>query len=241
MGEFFDALSEGVGQELLKHGTGATAEAILRPGWEALLVEAARTSLATLALQGAVTELRTVGKRGRPGLTKAAEDIEALRLKLPDPVKDKIDGFLDSTFKMPFWGDVATGVREDLAKTLSASREAGENLDQSAKRVQAAMRDTGRARAELIARTETTGSLNAGHAAVREHLETLGIIKGKMWLSILDGDTREEHRAANGQTVGVREDFIIGGERAQYPGAMNLSAAQRCNCRCAAISVLKED
>jgi uncharacterized protein with gpF-like domain len=74
-----------------------------------------------------------------------------------------------------------------------------------------------RKRAYRIARTETTGAMNAGHVA---QMQSLGsAVQGKRWLAIDDKDLRETHSQANGQTVqGVDASFNIGGFDAPYPG-----------------------
>ncbi|NOY42725.1 MAG: hypothetical protein GXP26_12930 [Planctomycetes bacterium] len=64
-----------------------------------------------------------------------------------------------------------------------------------------------RKRAMKIARTETTGALNAGHEAAREDLYAAGLIVGKKWLTIDDNDVRAEHAALNSSVAAPREDF----------------------------------
>lgn len=54
----------------------------------------------------------------------------------------------------------------------------------------------------------------------------------KTWIAILDSKTRATHAEADGQEVGVNEDFIVGNERAKYPRSPELSAKESINCRC---------
>ena len=54
----------------------------------------------------------------------------------------------------------------------------------------------------------------------------------KEWVAILDSATREDHVLADGQQVGVNENFTVGGEEANFPRDPNLSAKQSINCRC---------
>lgn len=54
----------------------------------------------------------------------------------------------------------------------------------------------------------------------------------KEWVTILDNVTRLTHVRADGQVVGVNEDFIVGNEKAQFPRSPELSAAESMNCRC---------
>jgi len=89
-------------------------------------------------------------------------------------------------------------------------------------------------RALVIARTESTTaanytSLTAGKEA---NYET-----EKEWLSIEDNRTRDSHRVANGNQVGMDEFFIVNGEEMQYPGDPNGSASNNVNCRCSVLTI----
>ena len=83
--------------------------------------------------------------------------------------------------------------------------------------------------AERIARTETTAAANYG--AIQS-----GAVSGyemqKRWISALDKRTRDPHGSTNGQKVGEKEPFIVGGEQLLYPGDPNGSAGNVINCRC---------
>ena len=63
----------------------------------------------------------------------------------------------------------------------------------------------------------------------------------KEWVSISDEKTREAHISANGQTVGIDENFIVGGEVLRFPGDMTQGAslANTINCRCTVIYTLQ--
>jgi uncharacterized protein with gpF-like domain len=53
------------------------------------------------------------------------------------------------------------------------------------------------------------------------------------WIAASGERTRSSHNAADGQTVGMDEPFIIGGESLDYPGDPSGSADNVINCRCA--------
>lgn len=57
----------------------------------------------------------------------------------------------------------------------------------------------------------------------------------KRWRSILDSKTRDSHVVADGQIVGVNENFMVGGYQAKMPRAANLPPEESMNCRCVAI------
>ena len=101
----------------------------------------------------------------------------------------------------------------------------------------------GRARAATISRTETHAAASyATHTATKE----LNLpAQRKRWVSVSDGRTRDHHRAANGQEVGIDDKFIIRFRGAEiemnYPHDGSGGAANNINCRCLAIYFTDED
>jgi uncharacterized protein with gpF-like domain len=87
-----------------------------------------------------------------------------------------------------------------------------------------------RQRAALIARTETHGAANFG---AQEAAKETGLQLRKEWVSASDERTRDSHRRADGQVVGMDEPFRIGGARLMYPGDPDGPADETINCRCA--------
>lgn len=60
----------------------------------------------------------------------------------------------------------------------------------------------------------------------------------KEWVTYRDSKVRDPHQHAEGQTVGISENFVIRGKRTErppYPRWRGLSAGQKINCRCKAI------
>jgi len=86
-------------------------------------------------------------------------------------------------------------------------------------------------RAHVIARTETHAGQGWGNQSAAE---ASGLDLEKEWISANDERTREDHSRADGQTVGNREMFIVGGDALAYPGDMNGPAEQVIMCRCVA-------
>ena len=84
-------------------------------------------------------------------------------------------------------------------------------------------------RANLISRTETHGAANYGaDGAARD----TGLSLRKEWVSAADERTREDHAAADGQTVDMESMFDVGGEGLRYPGDPSGSGGNIINCRC---------
>jgi hypothetical protein len=88
-------------------------------------------------------------------------------------------------------------------------------------------------RRELIARVETMRAANAGAYQLGRDWG----VKTKEWLAALDERTRDTHREANGQVVGINETFTVGGYAMMHPLDMNRGAPpeEAMNCRCTMI------
>lgn len=90
-----------------------------------------------------------------------------------------------------------------------------------------------RARATLIARTESTAAFNhAGLSALREEEAVT-----KVWLATPGPRTRASHQAANGQEVPIDQPFQVGGHPMQAPGDPSAPAREVCNCFPASVVV----
>ena len=93
-------------------------------------------------------------------------------------------------------------------------------------------------RTETIARTETHQIANfASQKAAKE----LDIIVRKQWMtSPDDGRVRQNHLIANGQTVGLDNNFKVGASRLEFPGDQKGPADEVINCRCV-MGYIEED
>lgn len=93
-------------------------------------------------------------------------------------------------------------------------------------------------RSNLIARTETHGAANYGANAAA--VET-GLTLQKEWVSAADERTRESHRLADGQIVGMDDAFDVGGSLLMYPGDPSGPADEIINCRCSISHLVTDD
>ena len=93
-------------------------------------------------------------------------------------------------------------------------------------------------RAKTIARTE---SHSAAMTSNQVAAQSTGLDLKKQWVSSRGERTRPDHREANGQVVGMDENFIVGGEPLFIPGDPSGSAAQIINCRCVQTYVLPDN
>ena len=99
-----------------------------------------------------------------------------------------------------------------------------------------------RYRSALIARTETH---QVASFANNEMAESFNLPMKKRWVSTNDDRTREHHRAMNGVTIDINEDFLIfhkGVEyRMKHAGDPRGGPANLINCRCVILYLDPED
>lgn len=128
-------------------------------------------------------------------------------------------------------------IAEDISRTtvtqimaqIEAGREAGVGVSEIAKSIRSRAPSIGRARAAVIARTETH---SAGNFGALKSADEVGLPMMKEWISDNSSRTRSAHRAADGQTVPKDEPFTVDGESLMYPGDQSGSADNVINCRC---------
>jgi HK97 family phage portal protein len=139
-------------------------------------------------------------------------------------------------------GSLITGIH---ATTVSAIRATvaegvalGETITELGVRVEGVMGSkASAARARKIAQTETNKALNFG---LIDSWEQTGEVDRKMWSSSGDGDVRVTHAEADGQVVGMKEKFEVGGAALLHPGDTSSGAPPEevINCRCAMDPIL---
>lgn len=137
----------------------------------------------------------------------------------------KIDSILDAL------GEPGTPAREyarlhdPRIKSLRDARNVAiKHLD--------AERSVWKDRAMLIARTESTSTMN--HAGLMAFVSEG--VKTKVWVATGDGRTRATHAAASGEEVGLNSRFAVGGARLRYPGDPSGPVDEVANCRCTMIA-----
>lgn len=91
--------------------------------------------------------------------------------------------------------------------------------------------------AQRLVRTESTRAANFAAEKSATTLFSKNDLS-KRWLTVMDGRERPWHEAANGQTVRMTDNFIVGGEEMPRPGEG--SARNVINCRCRIIPIPDE-
>lgn len=138
---------------------------------------------------------------------------------------------------------IASTTREDAERIINEAVAEGVAEGRGQTEIGAAIRsairerggELSRGRSRMIARTEAHTAHQAGNQAGAEELQNSGIPMLKEWIASDDPRTREPHREADGQRVGIHQPFIVDGEELMYPGDMNGRAANVINCRCASV------
>jgi len=122
-----------------------------------------------------------------------------------------------------------------VAAQLRTGLEKGEGLNDLTRRIQSVLGES-RARAAMIARTQTAGAVSTGRQAA---MRAAGVDR-KGWLTARDNSVRPSHRKAEqdyGGGIPLDEPFVVGSSRLMYPGDPAGEAAEIVNCRCLQIAI----
>jgi uncharacterized protein with gpF-like domain len=141
---------------------------------------------------------------------------------------------------------ILSGITQRMANRINKIIETGRSdnltLPQIAKLVSDKFLPISRSRAALIARTETHSAASFANHSYHAIVEKdLGIKMLKKWVATQDGRTRSSHSSANGQTVDMNEDFLIGGTPMGFAGDSKGGAKNVINCRCVIIYADERD
>ena len=233
---------EEMGRDFKSSTSDAIASNVFNPtAWDAKLLETVEPFLLRQMFAGAATELSITHS------TKQFDDlIDVFNPSLPDELIEAIRQFFDELIIQDYWKDINRTTLTNLSRALETGILEGDTISEMSNRVFAAMGDdANRHRAARIARSETTGALNAGHHATRQMLASDGSVVGSEWLTVGDIDVRGNrledkftHVIMHEVKVKIGKDFDVSGEKAPYPGHHSLSAGNRINCRCVATGIV---
>lgn len=133
---------------------------------------------------------------------------------------------------------------DDARRELVAGIDAGESVDDLAKRVTRSV-DVAEPRARTIARTESNGAMNSVVNDTNHYVDSLfddvsdGIMKE--WSATHDLRTRPSHVEADGQVVGLDDPFTVGQASLQFPSDPTGPPGETINCRCTTLTVLSDE
>ncbi|UOR07169.1 phage head morphogenesis protein [Hymenobacter aerilatus] len=140
----------------------------------------------------------------------------------------RLKNFISTEGAQRLSGMVET-TREQVRKVLSQVVAEGQSVAEGAKTLRQHIATISKARATTIIRTEVVAASNAGSFF---GAQATGVALDKFWIATKDSRTRADHIAADRQTVGMNDTFLVGGYAARYPGDPMLPAAQIIRCRC---------
>ena len=121
---------------------------------------------------------------------------------------------------------------QEVLDTVVANSDAGLSQDEMATEIRKKVGLISRANAARIARTEVHGSAEFANQAA---METVPSVLEKQWVAVADMRTREDHTAADGQTIPLDASFRVGGDSLRFPGDPLAPPGQTINCRCASL------
>jgi SPP1 gp7 family putative phage head morphogenesis protein len=117
-------------------------------------------------------------------------------------------------------------IREEITKGIIQ----GQAYNKTAKAIKERL-DIGASKAIRIVQTETGRAQSQGTQAAFEKASKEGLLLKKVWVSTLDGRTRDRHRSLDGQKVEIDEPFKMSGMQAMYPRGWGVPEMD-INCRC---------
>ena len=182
------------------------------------------------------------------GLTVGAEHGQSLlgkkgRKEISEETRRYFNMWIDN-YGLELAQDMNDTTKKKLRKVLSEAISEGDSLQNQIKKLVAAademFAEDKKWRAELIARTESCTTMNAGSTAL---YQSEGI-ELKEWISVQDDRTRDSHLIMDGVVVPIGEKFEVPatsqseGAWMEYPGDPTAPAGEVCNCRCTTAPVV---
>lgn len=182
------------------------------------------------------------------GLTVGAEHgQELLNKKSAKDISETVRRFFNlwvDNYGLQLCKDMNDTTKKKLRKVLSESIEQGDGLAERKKKLIEAsdgmFADDKKWRAELIARTESCTTMNAGATSLYKAEN----IQMKSWLSVQDDRTRDAHLIMDGVAVPIDEKFEVPetsqneGAFMDYPGDPTAPVGQVANCRCTLVPLV---
>jgi len=201
------------------------------------LREALHLPLAKIMAAGAMAIIQ---QRKDFDFFEAEISASAIGFELPEIALDGIRRHLTELESAPYWERIQATSGRRLAGILDEGLTEGWSPWKIAKEVRGVWGGKEFHRRALgIARTESTGALNAGQDAGAVEAEQAGVLLSKQWSTNMDGDERPDHAAAHMQVApgGAEGMFTVGGYPTPFPGHWSLPAEQRIRCRCGVLYV----
>lgn len=158
-----------------------------------------------------------------------------MELKQEDGLEDSWEESMAAYITTKGKGKVASinaTTKKAIDKVVKNALQEGLSIDVAARQIRKRLKGISAARSKSIARTEIIGASNQGQLI---GAESLAVPMEKEWISTIDEVTRTEtfdHVAADGERVGLKEQFVMSGEPMDHPGDAKGSIGNVINCRC---------
>lgn len=144
---------------------------------------------------------------------------------------------IDSKLSKPLYetlGHDVEKLKDNVRKSISRGFASAHSYERMAQDLQNVSGIPYR-RAKNIARTEAHRITTQAVSDCQKEAKKRGANVVKQWDAALDGRTRPEHQALDGQIREIGEDFEIDGYSAEGPGLFG-DPAMDCNCRCQSLT-----
>lgn len=230
-------------RELRQTGVAKLGSIFRASDWHQLLKGAVGGALFRVMLVGVATELKRHGRLRDRKASSASDYLARLGIdtdfatELPPELVDSIQAALADSFRRPYWEQVNVTTANQIEDILRRGSVEGLSIRDMAREIEDQGETFSRQRATVIAKTESSRSLNAAHVQAIDYTEReTGERLGKTWVSVLGNTTRASHAEADGQTVATNEPFYVGGYACMFPGDADLPPEESVNCLCAVIS-----
>lgn len=173
------------------------------------------------------------GAKVRAGLKR--KDKEEVKNRRPIGFSERMAKLIADYFKEDIFKtakDITDKTKKLISEVFTQAYVDGLGIDDIVKKLEDT--ELSKNRARTIARTETVTAANQGAMFVAKDS---GLTLNKTWLSANDSRVRHDHKSINGHTVGMEDNFIVGGYKMQQPGDKKQGAdiKEIANCRCTVI------
>lgn len=184
------------------------------------IISTCRPYLIEAAARGAITEVSAfeMNRKSFAWHTKAkatpGPTVADMSATIPHEMMSDIKEVLTTSMRQKYWKHIQETTRKRLGKVIADGLENGLVQVDIAKNIMAAMSgQVSLDRAKMIARSETTMAMNAGHyqaiQSVAEHSGKNSPIIGIQWWDMEDMDVRRTHSKMHHVTVGLNEWFKV--------------------------------
>jgi hypothetical protein len=161
-------------------------------------------------------------------LSGSSHELRAFGVPMSHRVRSGAGGLAQSI--MAGWFRIIDSFRRAVVRLFRRAERVGSNVVEAVRRF---FRPTTlKVRANRIAEIETHGAIEGGREIARKELEYNGFRLAKVWTTRDDNRVRPTHERADGQTVPMFGQFIVGGSPCEYPGDPRLPIEERAGCRC---------